>query len=366
MYKFIMIVFYFILTLLLSSGSFLLFSPQFGNQPEKNKKLLYDSLKNYSDGEFKNQENFVMMTGDMSMSEFMRGDSGRMRPKDIIPKKIDFKSFRTNLTDDVQYIWLGHSAFLVKIKNKIIMLDPMLGKYASPIPVPMLKRYSSEIPISIEEIDAIDIVLFSHDHYDHLDYKTIKRIKNKVKMFYVPLGLGSHLKHWGVDKNSITELNWDQSSEYDDIELVCLPSLHFSGRGLFDRNSTLWSSWAILSDRGKIYFSGDSGYGQHFKTIGDTYGPFDLVLLDCGQYNDAWKYSHMVPEEGVLASEDLKAKYFMPIHWGAFTLSTHDWADPVKRAVRYARKKEINILTPEIGEIVILGNKSNKNWWEKY
>ena len=119
MYKFIMIVFYFILTLLFSSGSFLLFSPQFGNQPEKNKKLLYDSLKNYSDGEFKNQENFVMMTGDMSMSEFMRGDSGRMRPKDIIPKKVDFKSFRTNLTDGVQYIWLGHSAFLVKIKIKL-------------------------------------------------------------------------------------------------------------------------------------------------------------------------------------------------------------------------------------------------------
>ena len=188
--------------------------------------MLYDSLKNYSDGESKIKKALLCDRRYVNVRA-MRGDSGRMRPKDIIPK-IDFKSFRTNLTDDVQYIWLGHSAFLVKIKNKIIMLDPMLGKYASPIPVPMLKRYSSEIPISIEEIDSIDIVLFSHDHYDHLDYKTIKRIKNKVKMFYVPLGLGSHLKHWGVDKNSITELKWDQSSEYDDIELVCLPSLHFS------------------------------------------------------------------------------------------------------------------------------------------
>ncbi len=366
MARMIMIIFYLILTIIFSGGSFLIFSPQFGNQPESDKKLYFESLKNYSKGRFKNQENFTMITGEMSMVKFISGDSGRMRPKNIIPKKVDFKNFKNKLNESIQFIWLGHSAFLLKVNGKVIMLDPMLGKYASPIPLPMLKRYSSELPISPQQIDTIDIAIFSHDHYDHLDYKTVKEIRNKVKMFFVPLGLGSHLEHWGVDKSSITELNWNQSAKFDEIKLICLPSLHFSGRGPFDRNSTLWSSWAIISEKGKIYFSGDSGYGQHFQRIGENFGPFDLVLLDCGQYNDAWKYSHMIPEEGVQASEDLNAKYFMPIHWGAFTLSTHDWADPVKRAIRSANKKNIKILTPEIGEVVILGNKTNIKWWEKY
>ena len=306
------------------------------------------------------------MTGEMSMAKFISNDNVIKKPNNIIPNTVSFEKFKNFPNDKIQFFWLGHSAFLLKIKNKIIMLDPMLGKYASPIPIPTLKRYSLELAISLDEIDSIDLVIFSHDHYDHLDYKTIKKIKNKVKMFCVPLGLGSHLSSWGVNEEFITELNWNEFTIYNDIKLVCLPSKHFSGRGLFDRNSTLWSSWAIISDIGKIYFSGDSGYGNHFKKIGEEYGPFDLVLLDCGQYNDAWKYSHMTPEEGVKASLELVAKQFMPIHWGAFTLSTHDWREPVVRAVNYALKKQVEILTPEIGEIITLGEKSINYWWERY
>ena len=361
-----MIIFYTIMILFFSGGFFLVLSPQFGNAPDQEIKEKYKNLNNYSKGEFKNQESFILMTGEMSMMEFMKGDSGRMYPERIDPLKVNFKNFK-NLSDDtMHFIWLGHSSFLLKIKSKIIMLDPMLGKYAAPIPVPMLKRYSSELAISLDDIDTIDIVIFSHDHYDHLDYKTINKIKDKVKMFYVPLGLGSHLKSWGIKEELITELNWNQSSINGSFTFVCLPSRHFSGRGPFDRNSTLWSSWAIISEIGKIYFSGDSGYGKHFKKIGQDYGPFNIAMLDCGQYNDAWKYSHMVPEEAVQASKDLNAMQFMPIHWGAFTLSTHDWADPVKRAIRSAKKNQLDILTPEIGKIVTLGQKSEIDWWKKY
>ena len=366
MRKIIMTFLYSILALLFSGGFFLVFSPQFGDPPNQKKSLFYEKYDNYLDGEFINEERFDMMTGDMSMREFISGDSGRMKPDPILPLKIDFVNFKNLSNDEIQFSWLGHSAFLLKVNGKIIMLDPMLGKYAAPVPMPMLKRYSPEIAISLDNIDSIDMVFFSHDHYDHLDYKTIKKIRDKVKMFYVPLGLGGHLNRWGVDESSITELNWNQSVLNDKIKLVCLPARHFSGRGLSDRNSTLWSSWAIISDIGKIYFSGDTGYGKHFKRIGDEYGPFDLALLDCGQYNDAWKYSHMIPEEGVQASLDLKASQFMPIHWGAFTLSTHDWADPVKRAFKFSEKKRLNMIYPEIGEIVILGNKTEKKWWKKY
>ena len=361
-----MIIFYTIITLIFSGTSFLLFSPQFGESPKSLVRDQYENLENYSNGQFKNEESFIMMTGKMSMAEFISGDSGRTKPKEIIPLKVNFEHFKNYTNDKIQFVWLGHSAFLLKIKSKIIMLDPMLGQYAAPVPLPMLKRYSSELAVSLEKIDSIDLVIFSHDHYDHLDYSTIKKIRDKVKMFYVPLGLGNHLKSWGVSEKAITELNWNQAIIDDDIKLVCLPSKHFSGRGPFDRNSTLWSSWAILSDLGKIYFSGDTGYGHHFKHIGKEYGPFDLALLDCGQYNDAWKYSHMIPEEGVRASLDLNANQFMPIHWGAFTLSTHDWADPVKRAIKSAYKNELNIITPEIGEIITLGQKSKQNWWRKY
>jgi len=366
MRRIFMIIFYTILTFFLSGGFFLVLSPQFGDQPELKIREHYETLDNYSNGEFKNEESFILMTDEMSMTEFISGDSGRKKPENIIPLKVDFESFKNLSNDKIQIVWLGHSAFLLKIKEKIIMLDPMLGQYAAPVPLPMLKRYSSEIAISLEKIESIDLVIFSHDHYDHLDYKTIKQIRNMVKMFYVPLGLGSHLKSWGISEKAIVELNWNQVAINDDLKLVCLPSRHFSGRGPFDRNSTLWSSWAIISDLGKIYFSGDTGYGNHFKKIGKDYGPFDLALLDCGQYNDAWKYSHMIPEEGVQASSDLRAMQFMPIHWGAFTLSTHDWADPVKRAIKFAKKNQLDILTPEIGKIVTLGEKSEIDWWKKY
>ena len=167
---------------------------------------------------------------------------------------------------------------------------------------------------------------------------------------------------------NIIELNWNESFEKDNIEFTCLPARHFSGRGPLNRNSTLWSSWAIKSPFVKIYFSGDSGYGKHFKKIGDEHGPFNISLLDCGQYNKAWKYSHMVPSEAVLAAKDLGAEFFMPIHWGGFTLAMHPWDEPVEESIKFADKVGLSYLTPEIGEIVSK-NKLNRRftpWWERY
>ena len=164
---------------------------------------------------------------------------------------------------------------------------------------------------------------------------------------------------------TIIEMNWNENYLTNELAITCLPSRHFSGRGPTNRNSTLWGSWSIRSSSVKIYFSGDSGYGKHFKKIGDEYGPFDLVLIDSGQYNKAWKHSHMFPNEAVIAAKDLKAKYFMPIHWGAFVLSTHEWDEPINESVFYAKKYNQKIITPKIGEILdlIITDEKVNSWW---
>ena len=350
-----------------SIAAFLNFSPQFGKNPSESQKEFYSTFDNYGDGEFKNIEETVMITGEMPRGEFFKKKPGRKPVKDFSPDKINFNAFKSDDDYPIKFVWIGHSAFLFNIDGKLIMLDPMLGNYCAPVPIPSLKRYQKDIALSIDDIDSIDLVIFSHDHYDHLDYPTIKKIKNKVKNFFVPYGIGNHLKSWGVDEKVVSEFNWYDSKKIDNIDLVCLPSRHFSGRGPNNRNSTLWASWAIISEFGKIYFSGDGGYGNHFKDIGEKYGPFDLSLIDTGQYNSAWKHSHMFPEQAVIAAQDLGSKYYMPIHWGAFTLSTHHWTDPVEGAIFYAREYGQKVIAPRLGEVVILNNGYNEifKWWNQ-
>ena len=208
----------------------------------------------------------------------------------------------------------------------------------------------------------------SHDHYDHLDYETIQKLKDKVGVYFTPLGLGNHLIEWGVNKERINELNWWDSIDFDGIKLICTPARHFSGRGLFDRATTLWCSWVIEGKKDNVFFSGDSGYDTHFKEIGEKYGPFDISLMECGQYNEDWKLLHMMPEETVQAALDLKSKLTMPIHWGGFTLAFHDWTDPIERVVNKAKKLNMPITTPKIGEPVIIGKETYpiEKWWKNY
>lgn len=365
MKKLLSMIIYILVTLSISVAVFINLSPQFGTNPTQDQKRLYTNYSNYKNGKFQNAEEFVMMTGDMPLSKFFKSDSNRIPNKDLIHETIDLESFVDAEDHKIKISWLGHSAFILNINGNILLLDPMLGQYAAPVPLPSLKRYSSKIAFSIDDIDIIDAVIFSHDHYDHLDYSTVKQIKNKVKYFFVPYGIANHLNGWGVRQESIIELNWDESANFNGIEIVCLPARHFSGRGPLNRNSTLWCSWAIKSEYGKIYFSGDSGYGKHFKAIGKMHGPFDLSFLDCGQYNVAWKYSHMIPEEAVRASKDLVSDFFMPIHWGAFTLSTHPWEEPINRALNHAKKTNQNIVAPKLGQIIFLDDLDNNNidWW---
>lgn len=353
--------------LIIGGAIFINFSPEFGGKVSEKQKLHYQNSKNYKDGKFILQKPISTSESTWnSIKKMMKGNPKGKPIADIPANTIDSVSITTP-TQKTTLTWFGHSTFLLQMEGKNILIDPMLGDNASPIPLGSTRRFTKNLPISIEKLPFIDFVIYSHDHYDHLDYGSVKKLKDKVGKFFVPLGLGSHLVAWGVDPFKIEELDWWDTTNASGINLVCTPAQHFSGRGIFDRGATLWASWVITGKNDNIYFSGDSGYAPHFKEIGDKYGPFDITLIECGQYDEDWKYIHLFPEETVQANIDLKGKLLIPIHWGAFKLSNHSWTDPIERASKKANELDVPITAPKIGEPIILGNKPPKtNWWKVY
>ncbi|VAW19860.1 Outer membrane protein romA [hydrothermal vent metagenome] len=348
---------------------FLILSPQFGEGATKGQKIGYAKSGHYENGKFINQNPTAMDIHYWELIKEMLGGAGNRKPgKNIVVEKTGPAVIEDRNTDVTRLTWFGHSTFLLEMGGRKILIDPMLGETPSPHSLIGSKRYSKELPIEIEQLPFIDAVILSHDHYDHLDYKSIQKLKGKVGQYFTPLGVGNHLAGWGVAKEKINELNWWEDIEFDSIKLVCTPARHFSGRGLFDRATTLWCSWVIIGGGSNIFFSGDSGYDTHFKKIGEKYGPFDISLMECGQYHKDWKLFHMMPEETVQASIDLKSKLVLPIHWGAFTLALHDWTDPVERITKKAGELNLPVTTPKIGEPVILGNTTapTERWWEYY
>jgi L-ascorbate metabolism protein UlaG (beta-lactamase superfamily) len=242
----------------------------------------------------------------------------------------------------------------------------MFGLVPAPHPYLGKERFNSELPIEIENLPQIDAIILSHDHYDHLDYGSIMRLKDKTKIFYVPLGVGVHLESWGIPKERIVEMDWWEEQAFDSLNIIFAPARHFSGRGLSDRFKTLWGSWIVQGKNDNIYFSGDGGYGPHFKEIGEKYGPFDFAMMECGQYDLRWHNIHMLPEETARASKDLNAKLMMPIHWGAFNLALHSWTDPVVRVKAATDKLGMPMITPIIGDKVFYRKEVNyrQSWWE--
>ena len=258
---------------------------------------------------------------------------------------------------------LGHSTLLLNIQGEFWLTDPVFSERASPLPFAGPKRFHPT-PISIAELPEITGVIISHNHYDHLDKNAIRQLSKKVNYFLTPLGVGKTMAAWGVDKSKITEMDWWESKNINGTEFVATPSQHFSGRGAFDSDETLWCSWAIQTPQDKIFFSGDSGYFDGFKEIGEKYGPFDLTLIETGAYNKLWPHVHMQPSESMQAHLDLNGKHMIPIHNGTFDLALHSWYDPLDQITELGKQHQASVLTPIVGERIDLANISaTDKWW---
>lgn len=356
-----------ILSITLIAVIFITFWTPLGAKASKDRRENYaERADNYSDGAFHNTGDFSIMSGGYSDAYASRAGSKGSVPQDTIGTVKP--SFSTSLTnDELTVTWLGHSTVLVQLEGLNIMFDPVLSDIASPLSFIGARRYSP-LAITAEELPQLDAVIITHDHYDHLDYQTIRAIKDKTKRFIVGLGVENHLERFGVESDSITALAWWEETVLGPVTVACTPARHYSGRSLNDRNASLWTSWVLIGEKIKIFESGDTGYGDHFAEIYEKYGPFDLAMLDCAQYNERWHEVHMFPEESVQAAADLHAETLMPIHWGAFSLSPHAWDDPPRRFTEQALSQGFEVLTPRLGQTVSWNDRAEatERWWNEY
>ena len=286
------------------------------------------------------------------------------RPAKPLPLKAVSRSELEALSNDQLFIIkLGHSSILLKAYGEYWLIDPVFSERASPFANIGPKRFQPT-PISIDELPAIDKVFISHNHYDHLDKPSIKKLIKKTKQFLVPLGVDADLHTWGVDKTKIKSFDWWQEHQTDKAMVAFTPARHYSGRGTKDRNLTLWGSWVIKTPNESLFFSGDSGYFEGFKLIGEQYGPFDLTMIESGAYNKDWPAVHMFPEESVQAHLDLQGKMMLPIHNSTFDLSIHPWYEPLERVSVLAKQQHVNLTIPVFGEVFTAKQEAFKApWW---
>jgi L-ascorbate metabolism protein UlaG (beta-lactamase superfamily) len=319
---------------------------------------------NYKNGAFQNINITSVMAENASYVTLLKDYFNK--PSNVKPPK-EIPSIKTNLKNLIAkkptIVWFGHSSYFIKSKETTILIDPVFSGSASPVSF-MVKSFEGSNGYQVDDFPAIDILFLSHDHYDHLDFETILKLQPKVHKFYTSLGVGAHLELWGVSPDKIVEFDWWESIKVaDDIVITATPARHFSGRG-FIRAKSLWSSFVLNIHGYNLFLGGDSGYDTHFKIIGENYGPFDIAMLENGQYNVLWHNIHTLPEETFLAARDLKAKVLMPVHWAKFPLANHAWNEPIKR-LKAVANNEIKLTTPMIGEPVVLDSLYPETvWWE--
>ena len=284
----------------------------------------------------------------------------RVPPFDIPTKQIDIEKFES--ADSI--VWLGHSTILGRIDGITFIVDPMFSHRASPVGFAGPKRFEGSL-IDIEKLPKIDVILITHNHYDHLDKSSILHLAENVKSIYLPLDNKEILTCWGIEGENIKEFDWYEELQVGEVMFAFAPTQHFSGRGLTDRNDCLWGSWVLKGTKSSVYISGDSGYNSHFKAIGEKYGAFDVACVECGAYNDSWSEVHMLPEQSVQAAQDLRAQVMLPMHWAGFNLSTHAWDEPITRALKHATEIKQDTITPMIGEVVHFHEDYPKELWWK-
>jgi len=264
--------------------------------------------------------------------------------------------------------WLGHSILLLEVDGQNVLIDPVWSERASPFSFLGSKRFYPS-PLALEDLPDIDAVLISHDHYDHLDMATVKQLKEKGLQWYVPLGVGSHLRYWGVAPDDIHEMDWWDDQQVGDLKITSIPSRHSSGRtaSRSDHKLTLWSGWAIAGPKSSVVYSGDTAMHEDFLEVGKRLGPFDLSIVEIGAYNPLWRDNHLGPEQGLIAHQMLNAKTMLPVHWAGFNLSRHSWVEPIERLLQAAEKKGLSqeIIIPIPGQPFEPATPVQERWWPK-
>ncbi len=260
--------------------------------------------------------------------------------------------------------WIGWSSVLVEIDGRAILTDPIWSERCSPSTLVGPKRFHAP-PISLGELPHIDVVVISHDHYDHLDMPVIRALGARGTHFAVPLGIGAHLERWGISATVVHEVDWNESVDIGGISITATPARHYSGRNPRHKNETLWASWVVKGPSHRFFFSGDSGYTAQFRAIGEKHGPFDLTLIKIGASDPAWSEIHMTPEEAVQTHRDVKGRVLLPVHWATFNLGFHAWREPPDRALVAAKKSGVTIVIPKPGEFVEPGGPTTEQevWW---
>lgn len=350
------IIFSVLLILVVAIGMILRLHPAFGRSPQGERLERISASPNYRNGQFHNLEKTPEVTSDKGILRAL-WDALFESPVNKVPS-VPVEAVKTDLTalplTDNRLVWLGHSSYFMTLAGKRILVDPVLTS-EFPVSLMMMKPFPGSDIYSPVDIPPIDVLIITHDHYDHLDYGTIRNIKERVGVVICPLGVGEHLEYWGVDKAKIMELDWYHTATYGPLKIECLPARHFSGR-LFRRRNTLWASFMItLPDGMAVFIGGDSGYGRHYQEIAQCYPSIDYAILENGQYNEDWRYIHALPSQQDSVIRDLGAKNVLPVHNSKFALARHPWHEPIdKIRETAAADTSFHLIDAIIGQPIIL------------
>ena len=375
MKKLFKILFYLLIIVIVFAISIYLFmkTPVFGALPSGKSLEKVKNSKNYIDGKFRNKEKTELLTDTKKtpikrLLEFaFEKDPEGTVPKIALPSvKTDLKTLDPN--EDL-IVWFGHSSLFIKIAGKKILVDPVFSKYASPVPFSN-KAFEGTNIYTVDDLPEIDILLITHDHYDHLDYPTVKKLKEKVAKVIVPLGVDAHFLRWDFDEEKITTVDWDDEVTIDDnLKIYALETRHFSGREFSNRNQSLWVSYLIEEKYNdnlyRLFLSGDGGYSPRFKGFKEKFQNIDLAVMEAGQYNEEWALIHSLPEDIIKEVRDMEVTKLFPIHNSKFKLSKHPWDEPLRKLDDFTINTSIQLLTPMIGEKLYLHKENSfKKWWE--
>jgi len=333
----------------------------FGRAPRRTDRVHFRSSPQFEGKRFHNDEPMYMDW----WGALQRGPRGVQREPDApLPVvKRSREAFATPPASGLRATWLGHSSVLLELDGVVVLTDPHFGPRSSPFRGAGPKRWYPA-PLALEDLPPLDAVLISHDHYDHLDHTTLQRMADWDTRFIVPLGVGGHLQRWGVPRERITELDWWDELQLGEVRLACVPARHASGRRMVTRDRTLWAGYALVGPRHRVYVSGDTGLFPALEVIGTRYGPFDLTMIEVGQYNDSWPDWHLGPEQAVLAHRMVRGKTMLPVHWGLFRLAPHGWTEPIERVLVKADAAKVRVATPKPGQSVEPdASVPTARWW---